>query len=211
MKEILQINKKRLKNHWHYNKWYYLVGIIFIAFVINFTHIVTKPVIPKENKVNIVIYAGTAYEDVLNNWEKEMLDILPDDQREVNILSRSASGGAEAQMAMTARFLAGEDDVIIMTASSAADFAEQNAFLPLDKYMDIDMLTETYKKLDIEKYKIRLQESEDNEKHIYWLPLSFSDGFEEIGFPSDELVIGVIRNTKNAENAVKCLEFLVYK
>ncbi|MEX1378151.1 MAG: hypothetical protein AB1Z23_11860 [Eubacteriales bacterium] len=208
MKEIVKITKRRLKNHLLYNKWIYLAVIILIVIVVNFSYIVTRPELPKENRVNIIMYAGITDEDILSKWQDEMLVLLPDDQRAVNILARS-SVNAETQSAMVVRFLAGEDDIIIIANSDVESLANQSAFLPLDEYMDMDKLTSKYSDLNIENYKMKIEGSD--EEHVYWLPLAFSEGFSEIGFPPDNLSIGIVSNSSNVENAVKCLEYLIYK
>ena len=210
MDNFLKITKKRLINHLQYSKLYYIGAIAIVLVVINLIYSATEPRYPKENTVNIMMYTGVADEDVLETWEKEMLALLPDDQREVNIVS-TIPIDITTQSVVFARIAAKEDDILIIDKENINAYANQAAFLPLDEYMDIDLIYSKYPDVDWSEYWMKAEALQDDEAHIYWLPLGIVDGFSELGFSGETLGIAVLGNSLNIDNSITCVKYIMSK
>jgi len=210
MRELLKITEKRIKNHLHYGKWYYIVAIIAVLVLVNLAYTITEPNYPKESTVVIMMYAGNADEEVIETWESEMLQLLPDDQREVELISTPPID-TTTQTVVVARIAAAEDDVLIVNSEDIAVYADQGAFLPLDEHMDLDKIFRMYPDVDWSQYKQRSESLDDKEEHIYWLPLNMVKGFEDLGLKGDNLGIGILSNSVNADNAALCIDYIITK
>lgn len=206
MKDLLKIKKDRLKNHLHYGKWYYIGAVILAAVLVNIVLAVTQPHYPAESRVSITIYSGVAEESVVEKWEKEMLELLPDDQREVDIVSTVNAEGS-MDMVIVARVVASDDDIMILSADGIENYASQGTFMPLDDIVGREKIKELLGTDDLTEYEMFVEGAPGDQ--IYYLPLSHVEGFEEIGLYSDNLCIGILLNSGNAQNAAICLEYIM--
>ena len=210
MNDLLKITKERLKNHLHYTKWYYFAAIAVVLIIVNVAYTISEPRCPGENKVNIMIYGGAAEEDATVKWENDMLGLLPDDQREVNILA-SISVDELTQPVVMARIAAREDDVIVMDTENIKSYAAAEAFLPLDEYMDLDKIFAMYPDIDRSEFYTKISASQEESAHIYWLPLYAATGLEELNIYGENLGIAIAANSENPVNAAICAEYMMTK
>lgn len=206
MKELFKITKERLRNHLHYGKWYYIGAIVAAVVIINIALNVTKPDYPRESRVSIMIYGGVAEQSVVEKWESDMLNLLPENQREVEIVTTVNAEGS-MEMIIVARTVASDDDIIILSSDAIENYASQGMFMPLDELITRDKIKELVKDDDLTKYEMFVEGAEKDQ--IYYLPLSQVEGFDEIGLYGDSLCIGVLLNSPNSENAAICLEYLM--
>lgn len=210
MEELLKITKHKVDNHMHYGKWYYVGAIVLVLIIVSVAYTATTPRYPKENTVSIVMYAGMGDEEVMDSWEMEMLENLPEDQREVEIVTSTVIEGS-TETVMIARIAAGDDDVLIAEIETIEGYASQGAFLALDELVDFDKLSASYPSVDWSEYLCEAVDEKEDIEHIYYLPLGMIEGFDDIGFPGEGLGISVLANSVNADNAITCIEYLLEK
>jgi len=206
MKELFKITKDRLKNHLHYGKWYYISAIIATAVIVNIAYSVTEPHYPAESRVSIIMYGGIAEESVVEKWENEMLELLPDDQREVDIIS-SVNAEGSMDMVIVARVVAADDNIMILSADGIESYASQGTFHPLDDLIGRERIKEILGDDDLTKYEMFVEGAQ--KEQIYYLPLSQVEGFDEIGLYGENLCIGILLNSPNAQNAAICFEYIM--
>lgn len=206
MKDLFKITKERLKNHFHYGKWYYVVAIIFAVALVNIVLTVTQPQYPRESRISITMYGGVADEIVTQKWKNEILEILPDNQRQVDIIS-SANADGSADMVIVARMAATDDDIIILSTEDMKNYAAQGAFVPLDDLIGREKIKELLGVTDLSKYEMFVEGAPGDQ--IYYLPLNQVEGFDEIGLNGDNLSIGILMNSTNVQNAVICFEYIM--
>jgi len=206
MKELLKITKDRLKNHLHYGKWYYIGAIVAAVLLVNIAYAVTEPYYPSESRVSIIMYGGIAEGSVVETWETQMLEILPDDQREVKIIS-SVNAEGSMDMVIVARVVASDDDIIILNKDGIENYASQGTFMPLDDLIGRDKIKELVGENDLTKYEMFVEGADKDQ--IYYLPLSHVEGFDEIGLSGENLCIAILLNSGNAENAAICFEYIM--
>jgi len=207
MKKIFSITKQRLLNHLHYGKWYYIASVTVMLVAVNLLYSVTAPEYPPESRVNVMMYAGDVAEEKSDLLEQEMLSVLGDDQREVNVVTSIYTDSTMAEVVL-ARIIAKQDDVLVINSEYIKTLAENGAFIPLDEHMDLDKIFSTYPDINWTDYLMVCPEYEEGE-HYYWLPLGVSEGLTEIVESKDYLGIAVLRSSKNPENALICLEYML--
>ena len=206
MKDLIKINKDNLKNHFYYGKWFYIVAVILAIFLVNISYTTTKPRFPKESTIPITMFAGVGNEEVLKTWEDEMLNILPDNQREVNIID-SVSIDAATQSVLVARIAAQEDDILVASIEDMESLTYQGAFATLDEIMDLDSIINIFPEVNWDEYYYEVEGAD--EADIYWIPLYMVEGFDKSDLYGENLGIAILRYSVNQDNAVKCLEYML--
>ncbi len=150
---------------------------------------------PDENKVDIYMYCGYSVNADVETWESEMLSLLPDNQREVNLIA-SVSAGAQMMEAIIARIAAHEGDMIALDYEQMSALMTNMAFTPLEDFVDIDAITAANPEINWEDYSA--VDDEGNE-HIYMLPLDGVEGLYELGIEPKGNCIAVFFYSKNME------------
>ncbi|MBN2879331.1 MAG: hypothetical protein JXN65_06830 [Clostridia bacterium] len=207
MNKTFSITKQRLLNHLHYGKWYYIASVAVMLVAVNLLYSVTAPEYPPESRVSVMMYAGDVAEDNAAMLEQEMLGILGDDQREVKVVT-SIYADSTMPDVILARIIANQDDVLVLNSEYIQTLAENGAFIPLDEHMDLGKIFSMYPDIDWADYLMVCPEYEEGE-HYYWLPLGVSQGLTGIVDSKDYLGIAVLRSSKNPENALLCLEYML--
>lgn len=210
----VKFTKKRFIDHFYYSKGLYVVfvalGLIIFSMVFTFT----RPIVPKEFKVDISILGFTLQDVEKEIWEQELLESLAPDQQEVNFYSLGfggdddSLGGYSVFEILAARMAAQEDDIYIMSKEIYLSLAQQGAFMPMD---EIVSMYEYPEELDLEEYKIKLEEGlgSDDNPHIYGLPLDNAMGLVDLGVDPRERVIAILVYTENYDNALKAAEYIM--
>jgi hypothetical protein len=212
----VKFTKERFKNHFYYAKWMYMVFVALGVLIFSMVFTFTRPVVPKEFRLDISVMGFTLQDAEKNIWEEEILATLSEDQQEVNIYSlgfggsEDTMGGYSVYEILAARMAAKEDDIYIMPRDIYLGLASQGAFTVMD-----DFITEYEypEELDLEEYKVELQDTEgtDGQPHFYGLPLDSAMGLVDMGVDPRESVIGVLVYTVNYDNALKAVDYIMHR
>lgn len=212
----LKFSKQRFKDHFYYSKWLYVLFIIISLTTFSLVFTVTRPVVPKEFKVDISIIGVTLQDSEMNAWEEEILDSLSQDQQEVNIYAMGFSSGGEgsadysAYEILAARMAANEGDVLIISKEIYLNIAQQGVLLELD---DIVSKYDFPEELDLEEYSILIEDEDysDGKSHTYGLPVDGVLGLVDLGVDPTDKVMVVMVYTKNSDNAIKAVDYIMNK
>jgi len=200
----VRIDKGVLKNHFHYDKWKYVLGIVLTIFSWSMLATVTKPQTPPEKKVDIYLIGGYMVEDAAAEYGNTVLMDFPD-LLEVNIYNIGVEGEME---------YAGRQKLMVMLGSQSGDIysfpkdefesmAKTGAFLPLDDYTD---LLKHFTKEQLEEYTYTTEY--DQTPRIYGVPVSDVESIGNTFFKTENSVMGVMAYSKNSEKAVEVLEWI---
>lgn len=210
----LKITKKRFLDHFYYAKWLYVFMIAGALFLFSMVFTISKPVVPKEFRVDISILGVTLQEDVKILWEEEILAMLPEDQQEVNIYAmgfggdENSTGGISIYEIIAARMAAREDDIYIMNKELYDFLSTQGAFHEMDEMALNYVFSE---EIDIEEYKYTLEDEPeiDGKKYLYGLPLDNVLGLVDLGIDPRGKVIGILIYTENYDNVAKTVDYIL--
>lgn len=137
-----RITKERLKNHWMYSSWKYLV--LFIIFIAgwNLTYSITQYKPPREKRLEMYILSTSYDTEKTDALADELAEIFvgegEDDMEEVNIYTLNYGGDDDTygpQVLMT-RLAAQEGDVYMVDEETMTSFVSQMLALPLDEYIE---------------------------------------------------------------------------
>ncbi|MCK5129329.1 MAG: hypothetical protein KAQ68_05740 [Clostridiales bacterium] len=209
----LKITKERFKNHFHYGKWLYFVMITAGVLVFSLIFNMTRPIVPKEFKVDINYIGQTVNEVFETIWEEDILATLPDDQQEVNIYAfgfnaEDTSSGFTFYDVMFARMAAKEDDIQILPKAVYEMYAKGGAYISLE---DIAGKYEYAEDVDIDAYKFASNNSDNEVAKLYGLPLDNAMGLLELGIDPKGKVLAVMIYSENYENVYKVIDYIMNK
>jgi hypothetical protein len=212
-----KITTQRLKDHFYYAKWLYVVFILTGVLVFSMIFTFTAPKVPGEYKVDVSVFATSLDDNASAEWQQEILSMLPEDQQEVNIYalgfgasSEESLGGYSPYEVIAARMAAREDDIYIMPKDIYLSLAAQGAFMEMD---DVVGNYEYPEEVDLEEYKVSYSEDENVEGplHYYGLPLDNSMGLVDIGVDPRERVIAILVYTESYDNAMVAVDYIMNK
>jgi maltose-binding protein MalE len=175
----------------------------------------TRPQTPPEKKVDIFLVGGFAQEEVLDALGTKILEDFPK-LLEINFTNIVLEGDPQLE-------LAGRQKLMVMLGSQTGDIfvfshdefemlARQGAFLPLDGLMD-DIIEAKIPHEEMDEYRIAVEDEEgrESEPRIYGLPLKETVVFDDAFFDVENKIIAVMAYSRNAENAVDVIRWLVSK
>lgn len=212
----LKITKDRLKNHFYYAKWLYVVAILGAVLVFSMVFSVTEPQVPKNLKIDINVIGATLNDAAKGIWQEDILEELSEDQQEVNIYALAlgadnSTPGISVYEVLVARMAAKEDDILILPKEVYDGIATQGAFLNLDEYASKFEYPEG---VDLEAIKVKLEEDiadGDTEPHMFGVPIDNLIGFADLGVNPIGRVAVIMVYTENKDNAFKALDFIMSK
>ncbi len=74
----VKISKETIKNHFHYDKWKYIVGIFLSIFTWSLLATVTAPQTPPDKKVDLYLVGGFMMEEPAAEYAETMLVDFPE-------------------------------------------------------------------------------------------------------------------------------------
>jgi hypothetical protein len=216
----LKLNAKRFKLHWQYYAWRYVIILAAALVAANFLYTATEPKTPYGQKVDIYLYSGVLSDDETKAWERELLRMLPPDQKEVNILSMPIIEGQDFNSIVAARMAAGEGTVIILPKSvpgsggNAIDLftgtAVSGGFIPLK---DIRSELDLPEGIDLSAGTVDIQPDLNTPAESLWcgIPLDSLQGLRGLFDPQGLVAALPIYAKDNMPNALAAMNWLLSK
>ena len=136
-----RITRERLKNHWVYSSWKYLLMVVIFVAGWNLTYSVTEYKPPREKRLEMYVLAQ-AYND--ENIRALAAEMAPEfvgeeegDMEALNFYTMSYGGSDDTygpQLLMT-RLASFEGDIYLVDEETMASFVSQELATPLDDYI----------------------------------------------------------------------------
>ena len=177
-----RITRERLKNHWVYSSWKYLLMVVIFVAGWNLTYSVTEYKPPREKRLEMYVLAQ-AYND--ENVRALAAEMAPEfvgeeegDMEALNFYTMSYGGSDDTygpQLLMT-RLASFEGDIYLVDEETMASFVSQELATPLDDYIASGALH--VDGIDLEAGTRAEPAGEDeegntiysSERHVYALP-----------------------------------------
>lgn len=210
----LKLNSKRLRLHWQYSWWKYVIAVAVGALAANLLFSMTQPQIPYGQRVDIYVYSSDTSDALSSAWEEDILRILPPDQKAVSIVFTPDVQDQDMSEVVAARMTAQEGTVVILQKSESEDLftplAASGAFLPLD---DILPQLGLPAGIDLTAGTVSAQpdESKPAETHVYGIPLDKFPGLNDLFVPDNMVLAIPFYADQNQGNAVAAVKWLLSK
>lgn len=215
----LRITRDRLRNHFHYSKWSYILVIGLMMAIWSFTFSATAPETPREYKVDVYILSYASGD--LEGWEQQILESLPPDQQEINFLTYSLAdvSGGQTMEILSAWMAAQQGDIFFMPKDIYMSLAQSGAFLVLDKpltegepaFIDTVPVPEGFdtETLRVE-YEVYNEEGTASlSDGICGVPLDGAEGLLDLYVVPEGMVASVTAYSVNQQNALSVIAWIL--
>lgn len=210
MVDLKKMSKKKQAEYiWDYYKLHIIGVLAIICIAVSFIHsqntkidyvfdlTIVGNMIDDNNKTdlekqltNIVVKKG-------EERKQAIIDIMPQDKSSNN----AGSLPNEYMQKFIAKMSVGELDVIILDKSLFETFVKQDIFLKLDKISTLNLTSIKNKKIEAK--------ASDNNKAIYAINAEDIKILKNIGYDTNNKVIGIIGSCKQVDKATLVLKWLL--
>ncbi len=198
MKSVL--NADKLKNHFIYSWWKYLIVLIAGTLGINFLYVVSEPRVPDNQKLEVIVCGSSLdldfnvyMEQVCANEMPGILEtdvtVIPDDETALQYL--------------TVRIGTQGGDLYILPKKHFDTLSSNGALLPLENDKELLSILSAFNPEDFAWGT----EVNSRDIHLYGISLKYLSGLNSFFWLNDGY-LAVLRYGKNLDNAVEFLHIL---
>lgn len=202
----LKITKQRIRNHFHYFWWQYMVLLIAAIFGWNLVHTTTRYRSPEYLKVEWY-YEGASTAETDARTSDLLASVTPELFPEMEEVTFTMVGMDEmyGDMQLLVWSAAGQGDLYMLLEDSFAQMAANGSMCDLQPYIDDGTLN--VEGIDLEAGKITNQET--GEKVLVGLPTDTLTGFLDYHVDPEGKLMGLLINGGNIENTVKLMAYFL--
>lgn len=197
----LTIDKNRVRNHFTYNWWQYLILIVCAIFGWNLLFTTTGYRTPPELKVDWY-YQGPINDSMEKSAVALIRGICDEIHPEIEEINFVQVGTDETYgpMQLTVWVAAGEGDLYLLDYNSFSQVG--SGMVDLQPYIDNGLLKVDGLKLK----KGYVRDTETNEKYLCGIPAENFTGLADIGITLTDKVFGVLANCGNVDTTVEVMQ-----
>lgn len=201
----IPITKERIRNHFQYSAWKYVLLVAATLLAVNLICTMTAYRTPNELKIEFYTDQYLTDNDALAEelMEKIHQEALPE-MEEVTIL-RMALDETYGDMQLMTWISAGEGDVYLLDKEKFTSLASEGAMLDLQPLIEQGLLH--VEGLTLEGGYVT--DSETGARTLRGIPAEQLKGFTDyLIYPKDQM-LGIMAASGNEENAIKFLDYLL--
>lgn len=197
------LTMERLRHHFAYSWWKYVLVVVLSIFGWNIVYSVTAYRAPEEKKITLGVYSYGSDVNITPYMARVQAEHLPD-MEEVTamyILPDEAYG----DMILSTRIAARECDIYVLPRTQFQNWAAQGAFMPLEEVLPqlADDLTEAGVSLS---RGWRTSEATGG-KHLYGIPCADLPGIQDmLRCNTSDMYVSIFYETGNDANVIKFTE-----
>lgn len=203
-----RITMQRVKNHWAYSWWKYLVMVVCVAFGVNMFFTMTAYRAPENRKVEMYLCSGwadaeKAYDDM---WP--MLTELAPEQEELLIMNIDLSGqDYYTVMQFTTYIAAQQGDVMLLPHKEFVKYASEEAwsiYTELTPYIDSGLLN--VRGIDVTTAQFA---NASEEPAVFGIPADTLYGLIDYGIDPADTVLVVTSFSGNEETCIRLIDAMI--
>lgn len=218
MKLSTPLTEKRIRDHFAYSFWKYLLAAVLSVFVWNMVYIQTEYRPAEDKRIDVYVQTAETTADEIDRFLKPVWEAAVPGMELVRSVTLMPGGGANymSDMQLVTYLAANEGDLYMLTAADFKKFAAQGAFLPLETLAESGRILTAG--LDLQSGWVASQQIDEvngktvynTERHLYGIPAKNLKRFEkELGMHVDDMYIAVTVTNGNDENVIPFLSHLV--
>ena len=203
-----RITKHRVKNHWAYCWWKYLLMVVCVVFGVNLFFTMTAYRSPEDKKVEIYLCNGWAdAEKAQNDMWPMLLEVAPE-QEQINVANIDLVGEEYySVMQFTTYVAAQQGDILLLHKDEFAKYGSADAwgmYADLTPYIENGMIN--VEGMDLTRGMLK---NEAGETVVYGIPTDALFGLVDYSIdPADTLLV-VTAYSGNEETCVKLLNAML--
>jgi len=200
----LPITSQRIRNHFQYSFWKYLLLIAIALFGWNLIYTTTRYQSPENLKVEFYAEGSlSASEDLQALADQIHQEVLPDMEEVTATVTTYDDTYGDMQLMVWVS--AGQGDVYLLSDDRFQNMAANEAALDLQPYVDSGALhTEG---IDLTEGYVR--DSETGVTTLMGIPADTLTGLNRYGLITDDAMFWILAQNGNDDNAVKFLDYLL--
>lgn len=203
-----RITKHRIKNHWAYSWWKYLLMVVCVVFGVNIFFTMTAYRSPEDKKVEVFLCSGWAdAEKAYSDMWPMLLEVAPE-QEEMNVANIDlVTEEYYSVMQFTTYVAAQQGDIMLLHKDEFARYGSADAwgmYADLTPYIENGMIS--VEGMDLTRGMLN---NEDGETVVYGIPADMLFGLVDYSIdPADSLLV-VTAYSGNEETCVKLLDAMI--
>lgn len=218
MKLSTPLTQKRVRDHFAYSFWKYLLAAVLSVFVWNMVYIQTEYRPPENKRIDIYVQTAETTAEAIDAFLKPVWEAAAPDMELVRSVTLMPSGGENylSDMQLVTYLAAHEGDLYMLSAADFKKFASQGVFLPLETLVENGRIDAAG--IDVQAGWVASQQSDEadgkivytTERHLYGIPAKSLKRFEKVlGMHVDDMYIAVTAVNGNDENVIPFFSYLV--
>ena len=199
------ITRDRLRHHFTYNWWLYLLLGVVAVFGWNLIFTTTAYRPPDSKKVEWYIVSPGFFQEEINAWMEDVrLNRMPDMEQMdcVALLNDDYYGDVQ----LSTYIAVGEGDLYLMPADRFQSFASAGVFAALE---DREALVGAAEGLGIDLTRGWRTDVEEGTRHLFGIPASKLTGLNALGIITQDTYLAVLGNGGNLENTIPFLQIVL--
>lgn len=218
MKLSTPLTKKRIRDHFSYNAWKYLLAAALSIFGWNMFYLQTQYRPPEEKRIDLYIQSSSATSEQADAYFKAVWEKYVPDMEAVEsvIVLPSSQDNYMTDVQLTTYLAARQGDIYILSGVDYKKYAAQGAFLPLEDLVEKGVLKVQDENLKSGFVTYRETQIVDNESvvvsqsHLYGIPTNKLEGLRDaLGLDIDNTYISITHANNNDENVIKFMAGLI--
>lgn len=200
----LPITSQKVRNHFHYSFWKYLLLIVIALFGWNLLYTTTRYQSPENLKVEFYAEGNMTYSEALQALADQIhTEVLPDMEEVTATITTFDEMYGDMQLMVWVS--AGQGDVYLLSKDRFQSMAENEAALDLQPYVDSGALqTEG---IDLTGGYVR--DSETGLTKLMGIPADSMTGLNDYGLVTQDAVFWVLAQNGNDDNTIAFLNYLL--
>jgi hypothetical protein len=201
------LTSKRVKNHFAYGFWKYLILIVAAVAGWNLIYQTTQYRPPEDKRIDFYVASNTMDSDAMDTWLADVRKTaFPDLELIEAYTVMTGTDDPYAQMQLSTFIMAGEGDVYMLDAERFKSYAAEGAMAPLENYVADGSLNSGG--LDVSGGYVT--ESDTGGRHLLGIPADKLYGLiNHFGIDCRGMVLCVMVRSGNEKKAVKFIDYLI--
>ena len=199
----LPITKERIRNHFHYAWWQYVLLVCLAVFGWNQLYTTTRYRSPESLKVEWYcqgLVDTQAQEELDALMEQLRLELFPE-MEEVTVAYDQTYGDMQLMVWVSA----GQGDLYMLEREQFENLASAGAMAPLTPYIESGALQTG----EIDLTAGYVTDPETGEKYLMGVPTDSLTGLQAYGIDPEGHVLSLLSNGGNLDNTVKLMQWLI--
>ena len=213
MKIKTPLTKQRLRTHFTYHFWKYILSAALCGFCINLLYTTTAYRSPENLRIDIYLQSASASQTKVDAFMERVWQASVPDMETVNtiLLLSSTTDDTYSTMQLATYIMAHEGDMYALCTEDFKRYAGQGVFVDLSPYIESGELN--VDGIDLASGYVTLLDDDGNptdSQSLYGIPLYTLTGYaDEFGMNSSDMVIAVTAYNGNEENVIAFLNEMI--
>lgn len=205
----MPITKRRIRHHFQYSVWMYLVLALIALFGWNLIYTTTRYQPPEDMRVEFFVQSSIASEDSLKALADRIHEEVLPDMELVTAEPVTITDDYYGDMQLTVWISAAQGDLYLISDAYFDRFAGAGAFLDLKPYVDAGSLSVSGLNLTAGYATLTDPEPGQDGRGLYGIPADALTGLTEYLVVPDGMVLCILYRNGNDDNTVKFLNYLL--